>query len=797
MIKGCPAGAQRRANPPSKPTNYWSRWQGSLAPIMWPAIRANAAIETLRRSASYSRLSKSGRPIGLESTRPYGATMTGFTLGTTTITPKTGIAGEYGVWTIQYTVGTLGMDEGGRIKIGTANVSDFATPQFAKPEEPNYVSCRTNGAAQIVPTFHRLGYIRPHMRTIELTVQGASLSPGEVVIVTLGDQRFGSPGMMAQTFSDSAFVFKVAVDPFQSGIFQEVQPTLVIRIVSGKPARLRVVGPSLVRPSERCAFGVRVDDRWGNPCVDFSGRVRLSVAGGALQLPEFLEFEGAGGAIRLDDVMAPPMPGSATVLASCDALDLAAESNAMVVQEGDLRLCWGDLQGQTFETAGTGTMTEYFDYARRPAVLDFVAHTAHDWQFTDEDWARLRQKCRDSHDPGRFVPILAYEWSANTGNGGDHCVFFRHDTGPLIRCSNWMIDESDDSQAAYTANDLFARLKQDCDEGAVMVIPHVGGRRANLSFHDTQLEPVIEICSCHGWSEWFYEEALTRGYRVGVVGDSDDVSCRIGANFPAKNHFGVRNGLTAVFCSELTRDALWNAISSRHCYATSGDRIYIDFRLGVHLMGSEVKVDSPPTFAIKVVGTSPIERVELRRAANVVCSWPEANEAELSTERFKVWWGGHSNKGRQKAAPWDGGIELVGPGEIRSPLGFGFHNPDHGLREMHGRGVSWHSTTYGNRHGIAFDVAGCTVDTRLLFATQMLKFDFQPTAIPPSGIWHDAGGVNRFVEVRRLPRTPLPHSVNIELRDTQILAGTHPYYLRVLQTNGEMAWSSPIFVTAQ
>jgi hypothetical protein len=32
------------------------------------------------------------------------------------------------------------------------------------------------------------------------------------------------------------------------------------------------------------------------------------------------------------------------------------------------------------------------------------------------------------------------------------------------------------------------------------------------------------------------------------------------------------------------------------------------------------------------------------------------------------------------------------------------------------------------------------------------------------------------------------------LSDPEPLAGTHPYYVRVRQADGEMAWSSPTFV---
>jgi hypothetical protein len=63
---------------------------------------------------------------------------------------------------------------------------------------------------------------------------------------------------------------------------------------------------------------------------------------------------------------------------------------------------------------------------------------------------------------------------------------------------------------------------------------------------------------------------------MGVVAGSDGVDGRPGASHPG--HMGVRNvrgGLTAVATPELTRGGLWSALKSRHCYASTGERIML------------------------------------------------------------------------------------------------------------------------------------------------------------------------------------------------------------------------------
>ena len=60
---------------------------------------------------------------------------------------------------------------------------------------------------------------------------------------------------------------------------------------------------------------------------------------------------------------------------------------------------------------------------------------------------------------------------------------------------------------------------------------------------------------------------------------------------------------------------------------------------------------------------------------------------------------------------------------------------------------------------------------------------------------HPAGGVDREVVVRRVG-TGYPRSVSFDWREpAEAPGGTSAYWVRVLQSDGATAWSSPIFVT--
>src|SRR5262245_13501042 len=86
-------------------------------------------------------------------------------LGTVTLQPQTPIvAGSIGQWTLTLTVGSLGIDEGGTIKVGQRFASDWEPSQFDRPTESGYTTVTTNGAARLRPHYERKGHDRPWMQ---------------------------------------------------------------------------------------------------------------------------------------------------------------------------------------------------------------------------------------------------------------------------------------------------------------------------------------------------------------------------------------------------------------------------------------------------------------------------------------------------------------------------------------------------------------------------------------------------------------------------------------------------------
>ncbi|HCA48364.1 MAG TPA: hypothetical protein DEP45_13725 [Armatimonadetes bacterium] len=86
--------------------------------------------------------------------------------------------------------------------------------------------------------------------------------------------------------------------------------------------------------------------------------------------------------------------------------------------------------------------------------------------------------------------LLGYEWSGNTGGGGDHNVYYRTPGQPIVdSCHALIPDTSTVASDRYPVAALYEELRQ--RDG--IAIPYVGGRRADLAQHDPEVVPAVEI----------------------------------------------------------------------------------------------------------------------------------------------------------------------------------------------------------------------------------------------------------------------------------------------------------------
>ena len=709
-------------------------------------------------------------------------------LGRAEVEPKGSFAvSTVGTWTLTYTVGAYGIDDGGSILISRRPVSDSRMPQFERPSEPEYASAHTTGDARIRAWYENRYWMRPWRNGVVVRVYDGSLAPGEEITVTFGDRSGGSPGWTLQTYPETAHEFRVWVDCFGTREYCLLPEQPYIKIVPGTPAKVAAVLPSTVSPLKEARLRVRVLDAWDNPIPEASGEVEVSCRPEVSGFPRTFALrpgEGDVGGIRF--------PEEGVYRVSVRVGELSGGSNPVQVSRDARPLFWGDMHGQTRETVGTGTVAEYYRFARDRAWVDVASWQGNDFQVTDAHWGEVCDETKRFHEPGRFITFLGYEWSGLTPAGGDHNIYYLKDDQPIHRSAHWQIhDGSSEETDRYPISALWETFRGRDD---VMAIAHVGGRYGNFDFYDPEIVRAVEIHSHHGTFEWFAEDAMRRGMVVGIVAQSDDHSGRPGLSAPLRPlardfaTFDVYGGYTGIYAEELTREGIWEALRARHCYATTGQRILLDVRCGDRMMGDVVEDVGDVRLSIRAVGTAPLLDVEVRRDAEVVYRHPFAGDADADWVRVE--WSGVRVKSRQKKVDWDGEISVQG-GVIEDFRAYAFDQPDQGVARVSTSELEVRSTTSGDIDGVFLKLGGD--DPTISFEARPGRFTVKVGDLGPIPSVFDAGGVNQQVRFSRCAPEGRPLDVAFEFHDPDPPAGQHAYWVKLVQVDGHMAWSSPVF----
>ena len=526
-------------------------------------------------------------------------------------------------------------------------------------------------------------------------------------------------------------------------------------------------------------YHVGAEDNWGNPTpVSADCRVQTVEA-------QAVDIEG-------DQVVAR-QTGRFRLRAEAGGLSGLSNPGQVVESKTALGYYWGDLHAQTASTVGTGSDDEYFSFARDKAHLDFTSHQANDFMVSDEDWSTLNQVIDRYNDPGRFVVFSGYEWSGNTPCGGDHNVIYLNSGEDIYRSSHWQVPHVPESAVspANPVNELYDRFKGRQD---VMLIPHVGGRFADVrSFFDPDLISLVEIVSCWGVFEWMLWDAIDAGHKVGIVCNSDGHKGRPGAEGPGAGAFGVRGGLTCVLAEALTRESVFNALKNRRCYGTTGPRIYLEFNAGGQPMGSLIESQENVTLSAKVIGTAPIEALFLYRGRKIVEGvYPDDFNEMDSSRRIRVSWSGARIRGRARKAQWDGSIR-VADATITDAKTFAFDSPADGIVGKRPDEILFRSSTTGDIDGIDLYLDDARKGA-LFFDSPIGNCRVDLSDLKAAPIGFDFGGMNLNVTIRRYPLEIHQQQLSLKHTVTPVAGETSVYYVKVIQTDGHMAWSSPIFI---
>jgi hypothetical protein len=536
--------------------------------------------------------------------------------------PPAAEAESYGTWSVVVTVGRAGIAPGGGIRVGLRHATNLWSPiQNRDPKADGLIAVQSPQHAPATiqifcggmgPLFPR--YF-PYQIMVEAILGGEGLRPGETARITFGDRSGGSKGLKLQPFTERRFRFMTYVDVWGNGRFLPIEDSPTLEITAGPAVKLVALAPSDAVRGDTTWCTLRAEDCRGNVASTYRGTVRIQSSGESNAHEHRFTATDAG-VYRFEGLAAP-----ARSPVRWEATDgkLSARSNPVVVHDKPPAqlVLWGDIHGHSECSDGRGTPAEYYAHGRRVAALDFAALTDHDFELPESVWKAVQQATNAAYIPGQFTTLQAYEWSGEHQCGGDHNVYFSGDQGPIYR-SRWEGPENfqwahETAGLAPDLPSLFRLLKRDHKVGQVLVIPHRGGRAANPQWYDPDLERLIEASSEHFRSLPWAEEFLRRGYRLGLMASADSHYGHAGYGFLNHQFYQGRVGeaQVAVLAEENTRRGVFSALYNRRCYATTGDRIVVDFRVNGATMGSEIRASTPPSIEAKVIGTAALRQVEI------------------------------------------------------------------------------------------------------------------------------------------------------------------------------------------
>ena len=743
---------------------------------------------------------------------PYSTYLTEDMGSVVLASPGPFVAGSLQELTLVYTAGTFGIDDTGMLKISWRTTSDMAKPQFEKPQAANFTTVEASNGAKLEVWFDRLN-IRPYANTLLIRVGRGYLRRGDTLTIRFGDRRKGSPGWRLQTNVERQVELKTSVDAFATYEFCELAAP-AFDVVSGPAASWKAILPSMAVRGEPFRLALVAEDMWGNPSDKADATLSFKTSAPVRGLPDAVNVKPGAGPIEIGNLIVEK-PGGVELTVLAGAEEVARANPMRVVERATIRRYWGDLHGQSGETIGMGSAEDYFHYARDAAFIDIVGHQGNDFQITDDFWTKLNQLTAEFDEPGKFVCFPGYEWSGNTGMGGDRNIFYRHEGRPIRRSSHVLVQGQTSTDAIYTADRLFEWLAgEDC-----RVIAHVGGRYADLHYaHDGRVERSVEVHSSWGTFEWLLHDAFDKGFRVGVVCHSDDHKGRPGATRPGASTFGAVGGLSCYLMPELTRDAVFEALRKRHHYGTTGPRIFLDLHgtFGADVtgfaedpllgsthehatreaqMGDIIRPGAAPmTLVAEAIGTAPIERLEVLHGRKVMQTVRPFGARDLG-RRVRVLWQGAEYRGRGREVIWQGALKLTGNSFDRFAE-VNFLNPERKVQETSpGTALTWTSVTTGNLAGIDLWLTQPHQGS-LQLETNVISGQIDLATLTDNTVAFDGGGLDRKLSVYRLPEDDWSRSVALTHDVAFSGSADLPVYVRVTQADGNQAWSSPIYLIA-
>ena len=314
---------------------------------------------------------------------------------------------------------------------------------------------------------------------------------------------------------------------------------------------------------------------------------------------------------------------------------MMAAQRSLDPENPDLIPLVGEMHGHTNLSDGRPDIDTYFKNIRDLAKLDFAVLTDHDhggvakpelWVGNPSKWDLIKQKADEYCEEGKFSTLLGYERDSYPFYN-NLVLYFRDRDPEMVRGVR---------DGEFTADELRSLLARD----DVIACPHdtysLNSNADFLALPQDLMTPYIEVISRGDAAEYmgnpcgaayacceggFWQDALRRGAKMGVIGGSDDHNGMNGRMNPNDSYPGKYPGVTGVWAKENTPAAIFEALQAKRTFAymmgdpegAMGGRVVIDFRVNGHYMGETISRAEARDLTVfyRVEADVPVKRVTL------------------------------------------------------------------------------------------------------------------------------------------------------------------------------------------
>ncbi len=288
--------------------------------------------------------------------------------------------------------------------------------------------------------------------------------------------------------------------------------------------------------------------------------------------------------------------------------------------------------------SGDGSIEDYFRYMVDAAAMDTGIVGDHNEGNGDEySWWRTEKMIDVFLIPGRYTPMFGYERSPGYPNGHRNMVFAqrgvpalpisrdeftgRIPSGPIVYP---YLREHDGICFSHSTATSQGTDFRDWDEELEPLVELYQGYHANYEYAGAPRAESDDLqVMVHGRYEpgGYWWDALENGRRLGVQASSD--------------HISTHASYTVIYTPSRERTDVLESMRARHAYAAT-DNIIVDVQAEAadgkrYFMGDAFASSRAPKIRVKVIGTDPIQKIDIIRDKQFVYH-AEPGTAEVDFE---------------------------------------------------------------------------------------------------------------------------------------------------------------------